>query len=129
MEVSFKPVDTPSPCRKHLKRLWKGQRGFIPERFHKPSSAVSVVSKTHIQSRGKCFKDKHSEASSDISFRVVTHLPEIIIIFPTYWKQHGNNCAGIRVCAHECVSFKCEENLTTQTDRHVCVNVVLRLFY
>ncbi|XP_028261983.1 STRA6-like isoform X2 [Parambassis ranga] len=30
--------------RKHLKRLWKGQRGFIPERFHNPSSAISVAS-------------------------------------------------------------------------------------
>ncbi|XP_071359626.1 STRA6-like [Trachinotus anak] len=30
--------------RKHLKRLWKGQRGFIPEKFHNPSSAVSVAS-------------------------------------------------------------------------------------
>ncbi|XP_060942304.1 STRA6-like [Limanda limanda] len=30
--------------RKHLKRLWRGQRGFIPEKFHKPSSAVSVAS-------------------------------------------------------------------------------------
>ncbi|XP_053275453.1 STRA6-like [Pleuronectes platessa] len=30
--------------RKHLKRLWRGQKGFIPEKFHKPSSAVSVAS-------------------------------------------------------------------------------------
>ncbi|XP_029020140.1 STRA6-like isoform X2 [Betta splendens] len=30
--------------RKHLKRLWKGQRGFLPSRFHKPSSALSVAS-------------------------------------------------------------------------------------
>ncbi|KAK2919180.1 STRA6-like [Channa argus] len=30
--------------RKHLKRLWKGQKGFLPERFHRPSSAVSVAS-------------------------------------------------------------------------------------
>ncbi|XP_056228072.1 STRA6-like isoform X1 [Seriola aureovittata] len=30
--------------RKHLKRLWRGQRGFIPEKFHNPSSAVSVAS-------------------------------------------------------------------------------------
>ncbi|KAF6726515.1 Coiled-coil domain-containing protein 180 [Oryzias melastigma] len=30
--------------RKHLKRLWKGQKGFLPERFHKPRSAVSVAS-------------------------------------------------------------------------------------
>ncbi|XP_035494092.1 STRA6-like isoform X2 [Scophthalmus maximus] len=32
--------------RKHLKRLWKGQRGFLPEKFHNPSSAVSVASIT-----------------------------------------------------------------------------------
>ncbi|KAK2815924.1 hypothetical protein Q5P01_026391 [Channa striata] len=30
--------------RKHLKRLWKGQKGFLPEKFHRPSSAVSVAS-------------------------------------------------------------------------------------
>ncbi|XP_070683731.1 STRA6-like [Pempheris klunzingeri] len=30
--------------RKHLKRLWKGQKDFLPEKFHKPSSAVSVAS-------------------------------------------------------------------------------------
>ncbi|KAM8878926.1 STRA6-like isoform 4-T5 [Spinachia spinachia] len=30
--------------RKHLKRLWKGQKGFLPEKFHNPRSAVSVVS-------------------------------------------------------------------------------------
>uniref|UniRef100_A0A665TPE7 STRA6-like n=1 Tax=Echeneis naucrates TaxID=173247 RepID=A0A665TPE7_ECHNA len=30
--------------RKHLKRLWKGQKGFLPERFHNPKSAVSVAS-------------------------------------------------------------------------------------
>ncbi|XP_041790002.1 STRA6-like [Chelmon rostratus] len=32
--------------RKHLKRLWRGQKGFIPEKFHNPSSAVSVASIT-----------------------------------------------------------------------------------
>ncbi|XP_070827113.1 STRA6-like [Chaetodon trifascialis] len=32
--------------RKHLKRLWKGQKGFIPEKFHNPSSAISVASIT-----------------------------------------------------------------------------------
>ncbi|XP_056265631.1 STRA6-like isoform X2 [Pseudoliparis swirei] len=30
--------------RKHLKRLWKGQKGFLPEKFHNPRSAVSVAS-------------------------------------------------------------------------------------
>lgn len=30
-----------------MKRLWKGQKGFLPEKFHNPRSAVSVVSKTH----------------------------------------------------------------------------------
>ncbi|XP_074539365.1 STRA6-like [Halichoeres trimaculatus] len=30
--------------RKHLKRLWKGQKSFLPEKFHIPSSAVSVAS-------------------------------------------------------------------------------------
>ncbi|XP_041838110.1 STRA6-like [Melanotaenia boesemani] len=30
--------------RKHLRRLWKGQKGFLPERFHNPRSAVSVAS-------------------------------------------------------------------------------------
>ncbi|KAM9314808.1 STRA6-like [Pholidichthys leucotaenia] len=30
--------------RKHLKRLWKGQKGFLPEKFHHPKSAVSVAS-------------------------------------------------------------------------------------
>ncbi|XP_074486787.1 STRA6-like [Sebastes fasciatus] len=30
--------------RKHLKRLWKGQKGFLPKKFHKPSSALSVAS-------------------------------------------------------------------------------------
>ncbi|XP_053189839.1 STRA6-like isoform X2 [Scomber japonicus] len=32
--------------RKHLKRLWKGQKGFLPEKFHNPKSAVSVASIT-----------------------------------------------------------------------------------
>uniref|UniRef100_A0A3B3YXY4 STRA6-like n=1 Tax=Poecilia mexicana TaxID=48701 RepID=A0A3B3YXY4_9TELE len=30
--------------RKHLKRLWRGQKGFLPEKFHNPKSAVSVAS-------------------------------------------------------------------------------------
>ncbi|XP_069024406.1 STRA6-like [Embiotoca jacksoni] len=30
--------------RKHLKRLWKGQKGFLPEKFHNPNSATSVAS-------------------------------------------------------------------------------------
>ncbi|XP_054460478.1 STRA6-like [Anoplopoma fimbria] len=30
--------------RKHLKRLWKGQKGFLPEKFHNPRSAASVAS-------------------------------------------------------------------------------------
>ncbi|MED6255936.1 hypothetical protein ATANTOWER_017212, partial [Ataeniobius toweri] len=30
--------------RKHLKRLWKGQKSFLPERFHNPKPAVSVAS-------------------------------------------------------------------------------------
>ncbi|XP_044047702.1 STRA6-like isoform X2 [Siniperca chuatsi] len=30
--------------RKHMKRLWKGQKGFLPEKFHNPRSAVSVAS-------------------------------------------------------------------------------------
>uniref|UniRef100_A0A3Q0RFE0 STRA6-like n=1 Tax=Amphilophus citrinellus TaxID=61819 RepID=A0A3Q0RFE0_AMPCI len=30
--------------RKHLRRLWKGQKFFLPEKFHKPKSAVSVAS-------------------------------------------------------------------------------------
>uniref|UniRef100_A0A672JKQ6 STRA6-like n=1 Tax=Salarias fasciatus TaxID=181472 RepID=A0A672JKQ6_SALFA len=30
--------------RKHLKRLWKGQKGFLPEKFHNPQSSVSVAS-------------------------------------------------------------------------------------
>ncbi|KAJ8397838.1 hypothetical protein AAFF_G00435270 [Aldrovandia affinis] len=29
--------------RKHLKRLWAGQKQFLPERYHNPSSAVSVA--------------------------------------------------------------------------------------
>ncbi|XP_071390161.1 STRA6-like [Centroberyx affinis] len=29
--------------RKHLKRLWAGQKGFLPEKFHNPSSAVSMA--------------------------------------------------------------------------------------
>ncbi|XP_052403137.1 stimulated by retinoic acid gene 6 protein-like isoform X2 [Carassius gibelio] len=32
--------------RKHLKRLWKGQKTFLPEKFHKPSPAVSVAAIT-----------------------------------------------------------------------------------
>nr|XP_061778793.1 STRA6-like isoform X2 [Nerophis lumbriciformis] len=30
--------------RKHLKRLWRGEKGFLPEKFHNPRSAVSVAS-------------------------------------------------------------------------------------
>uniref|UniRef100_A0A3Q4C0K7 Uncharacterized protein n=1 Tax=Mola mola TaxID=94237 RepID=A0A3Q4C0K7_MOLML len=30
--------------RKHMKRLWKGQKGFLPEKFQNPTSAVSVAS-------------------------------------------------------------------------------------
>uniref|UniRef100_A0A8C5G2H9 Stimulated by retinoic acid gene 6 protein-like n=1 Tax=Gouania willdenowi TaxID=441366 RepID=A0A8C5G2H9_GOUWI len=30
--------------RKHLRRLWKGQKGFLPERFHNPRASVSVAS-------------------------------------------------------------------------------------
>ncbi|CAJ1052730.1 STRA6-like [Xyrichtys novacula] len=30
--------------RKHLKRLWKGQKSFLPEKFRNPKSAVSVAS-------------------------------------------------------------------------------------
>ncbi|XP_026122587.1 stimulated by retinoic acid gene 6 protein-like [Carassius auratus] len=32
--------------RKHLKRLWRGQKSFLPEKFHKPSPAVSVAAIT-----------------------------------------------------------------------------------
>ncbi|KAJ8339839.1 hypothetical protein SKAU_G00344720 [Synaphobranchus kaupii] len=32
--------------RKHLKRLWVGQKNFMPEKFHNPSSAVSVAAIT-----------------------------------------------------------------------------------
>lgn len=32
--------------RKHLRRLWKGQKGFLPEKFHCPRSFVSVASIT-----------------------------------------------------------------------------------
>ncbi|XP_076151607.1 STRA6-like isoform X1 [Alosa pseudoharengus] len=32
--------------RKHLRRLWAGQKGFLPERFHNPSPAVSVAAIT-----------------------------------------------------------------------------------
>ncbi|XP_056120558.1 STRA6-like [Rhinichthys klamathensis goyatoka] len=32
--------------RKHLKRLWRGQKTFLPEKFHKPSPAVSVAAIT-----------------------------------------------------------------------------------
>uniref|UniRef100_A0A8C4E3R2 STRA6-like n=1 Tax=Dicentrarchus labrax TaxID=13489 RepID=A0A8C4E3R2_DICLA len=32
--------------RKHLKRLWKGQKSFLPEKFHNPRPAVSVASIT-----------------------------------------------------------------------------------
>uniref|UniRef100_A0A673G2W0 Stimulated by retinoic acid gene 6 protein homolog n=1 Tax=Sinocyclocheilus rhinocerous TaxID=307959 RepID=A0A673G2W0_9TELE len=32
--------------RKHLKRLWRGQKTFLPEKFHKPSAAVSVAAIT-----------------------------------------------------------------------------------
>ncbi|KAM9856960.1 STRA6-like [Aulostomus maculatus] len=30
--------------RKHLRRLWRGEKGFLPEKFHNPRSAVSVAS-------------------------------------------------------------------------------------
>ncbi|XP_054636013.1 STRA6-like [Dunckerocampus dactyliophorus] len=30
--------------RKHLKRLWRGEKGFLPEKFHNPRSAASVAS-------------------------------------------------------------------------------------
>ncbi|XP_061736202.1 stimulated by retinoic acid gene 6 protein-like [Nerophis ophidion] len=30
--------------RKHLKRLWRGEKGFLPEKFHNPRSSVSVAS-------------------------------------------------------------------------------------
>nr|XP_057921532.1 STRA6-like isoform X2 [Doryrhamphus excisus] len=30
--------------RKHLKRLWRGEKGFLPEKFHNPRSARSVAS-------------------------------------------------------------------------------------
>ncbi|XP_006629816.3 STRA6-like [Lepisosteus oculatus] len=32
--------------RKHLKRLWAGQKGFLPQKFHRPSSAVSMAAIT-----------------------------------------------------------------------------------
>ncbi|CAM4499872.1 unnamed protein product [Leuciscus chuanchicus] len=32
--------------RKHIKRLWRGQKTFLPEKFHKPSPAVSVAAIT-----------------------------------------------------------------------------------
>ncbi|XP_056890910.1 STRA6-like [Takifugu flavidus] len=32
--------------RKHMKRLWKGQKGFLPEKFQTPVSATSVSSIT-----------------------------------------------------------------------------------
>ncbi|KTF98177.1 hypothetical protein cypCar_00018535 [Cyprinus carpio] len=35
-----------SMVMKHLKRLWRGQKTFLPEKFHKPSPAVSVAAIT-----------------------------------------------------------------------------------
>ncbi|KAJ0050644.1 hypothetical protein NL108_005029, partial [Boleophthalmus pectinirostris] len=32
--------------RKQMKRLWKGQKNFLPEKFHSPGSAVSMASIT-----------------------------------------------------------------------------------
>uniref|UniRef100_A0A8C7QFU2 STRA6-like n=1 Tax=Oncorhynchus mykiss TaxID=8022 RepID=A0A8C7QFU2_ONCMY len=32
--------------RKHLKRLWAGEKAFLPEKFHNPNSAVSVAAIT-----------------------------------------------------------------------------------
>ncbi|XP_062865140.1 STRA6-like [Trichomycterus rosablanca] len=32
--------------RKHIKRLWAGQKNFLPEKYHKPTSAVSVAAIT-----------------------------------------------------------------------------------
>ncbi|XP_022537430.2 STRA6-like [Astyanax mexicanus] len=32
--------------RKHIKRLWAGERSFLPEKYRKPSSAVSVAAIT-----------------------------------------------------------------------------------
>ncbi|XP_030643905.1 STRA6-like [Chanos chanos] len=32
--------------RKHLRRLWAGNKNFLPEKFHNPSSAVSVAAIT-----------------------------------------------------------------------------------
>ncbi|TRY85746.1 hypothetical protein DNTS_031924 [Danionella cerebrum] len=32
--------------RKHLKRLWRGQKSFLPEKFHNPSPAVSMAAIT-----------------------------------------------------------------------------------
>ncbi|XP_062372742.1 STRA6-like isoform X2 [Sardina pilchardus] len=32
--------------RKHLRRLWAGQKGFLPERYHDPKSAVSLAAIT-----------------------------------------------------------------------------------
>ncbi|KAB5518627.1 hypothetical protein PHYPO_G00168160 [Pangasianodon hypophthalmus] len=32
--------------RKHMKRLWAGKKNFLPEKYHKPSSAVSVAAIT-----------------------------------------------------------------------------------
>ncbi|XP_071244077.1 STRA6-like isoform X3 [Salvelinus alpinus] len=32
--------------RKHLKRLWAGEKSFLPEKFHNPNSAVSVAAIT-----------------------------------------------------------------------------------
>ncbi|KAG7458917.1 hypothetical protein MATL_G00225720 [Megalops atlanticus] len=32
--------------RKHLRRLWAGQKDFLPKKFHNPSSAVSVAAIT-----------------------------------------------------------------------------------
>uniref|UniRef100_A0A4W4GL19 STRA6-like n=1 Tax=Electrophorus electricus TaxID=8005 RepID=A0A4W4GL19_ELEEL len=32
--------------RKHIRRLWAGDRTFLPEKFHKPTSAISVAAIT-----------------------------------------------------------------------------------
>lgn len=33
-----------SLSRKHIKRLWAGDKHFLPPKFHNPSSSESVVS-------------------------------------------------------------------------------------
>ena len=97
------------PRRKHLKRLWRGQKGFLPEKFHNPSSAVSVVSiacahtRTHTHAHRHTHAHTHSANGSKCSANQISLVSLKISTYQCEIRPSITVLIGQNVCVHHSV--------------------------